>query len=311
MQSDTPVVICAYTEDRWDTLLKAIESVEQQVCQPGKIVVVVDHNRPLLERLKAAKPSITVIENVQERGLSGARNSGVMVADGTRVAFLDDDAEAAPEWLATIDDWLDQPGVLGAGGSAIPLWESRKPGWFPMEFAWVIGCSYIGMPESVGEIRNLLGVNMGFRKELFSEVGGFRTSQGRVGSVPLGCEETDFCIRAHQMFPTGVFIYDPAAMVHHHVSEGRGRWGYFISRCYHEGISKAQLAQMVGTQDGLKSERTYTSRILPRGVVRNLGEVLLKADIGGLGRIAAIIVGLTATTVGYVRGSFSRWPQAT
>jgi glucosyl-dolichyl phosphate glucuronosyltransferase len=309
MQSDTTVVICTYTEDRWDTLLKAIESVEQQVCQPDKIIVVVDHNRPLFERLRAAKPSIRVIENTHDRGLSGARNSGVMVADGIRVAFLDDDAEAAPEWLEVIDHWLDQPEVLGAGGSAIPSWEIQKPGWFPMEFAWVIGCSYIGMPESAGEIRNLLGVNMGFRKELFSVAGGFRSSQGRVGTVPLGCEETDFCIRAHQLFPTGVFIYDPAAIVHHHVSAGRLRWGYFISRCYHEGLSKSQLAQMVGAQDGLKSERTYTSRILPRGVVRNLGEVLLKADPGGLGRIAAIIVGLTATTLGYVRGYFSRWPR--
>ena len=41
---DISVVICAYTEDRWDDLVAAVASVQGQSESPREIVVVVDHN---------------------------------------------------------------------------------------------------------------------------------------------------------------------------------------------------------------------------------------------------------------------------
>ncbi len=66
----------------------------------------------------------------------------------------------------------------------------------PEEFYWVVSANYRGMPPSGAHVRNLLGGNMSFRREQFDVVGGFRSDIGRgAGKRPLGCEETEFCIR--------------------------------------------------------------------------------------------------------------------
>ncbi len=68
------VVICAYTEERWDDVLAAVRSVEAQRVAPHEIVLVVDHNRTLRDRLAEALPHVQVVENRGERGLSGGND---------------------------------------------------------------------------------------------------------------------------------------------------------------------------------------------------------------------------------------------
>src|SRR5579859_6241737 len=97
---DVSVVICAYTEERWHDLIAAVESIQQQSVTPSEIIVVIDNNKRLLERARAhIAGGVIVIENSEPQGLSGARNSGIAVAHGAYIAFLDDDALAEPDWL--------------------------------------------------------------------------------------------------------------------------------------------------------------------------------------------------------------------
>ena len=84
---DVSVVICAYTEDRWDDLVAAVESVQRQSVPPLEVIVVIDHNPDLLERVRAHIPSVVAVENREQRGLSGARNSGIAVAQGVVVPY--------------------------------------------------------------------------------------------------------------------------------------------------------------------------------------------------------------------------------
>ena len=114
---DASVVICAYTEKRWDDLIAAIESVQQQSIPAREIILVVDHNPALLTRVHANFPTIIGIENSEPQGLSGARNSGIAIAKGTLVAFLDDDAMAEPDWLARLCHCCEDPQVMGTGGT--------------------------------------------------------------------------------------------------------------------------------------------------------------------------------------------------
>src|SRR5512133_1867164 len=93
------VVIRTYTEARWDSLLAAVESAEQQTRPPDEIVLVVDHNQNLYERLREALPAAVVVPNRGAAGSSGAWNAGVQAATGEILAFIDDDAVAAPNWL--------------------------------------------------------------------------------------------------------------------------------------------------------------------------------------------------------------------
>ena len=174
-QDTVSVVICAYTEARWNALLAAVQSAIMQTHPAQEIILVIDHNPALFERVQPvfAGLDLTIIENKFGRGIAGARNSGILAASGTVVAFLDDDAVAYPDWVANMLESYRNPQVLGVGGAIEPLWETDRPNWFPTEFYWVVGCSYRGMPLEAQPVRNLIGANMSFRRAVFEQVGYF------------------------------------------------------------------------------------------------------------------------------------------
>ncbi|NLX09181.1 MAG: glycosyltransferase family 2 protein [Chloroflexi bacterium] len=296
------VIVCAYTEDRWDELGAAIASLQRQSIPPDEILIVIDHNPALYTRAEAHFSGVKVLENVRQRGLSGARNSGIAAAQSAIIAFMDEDAIAAPDWIERLKAGYENPQVVGVGGAIEPLWAAGRPGWFPQEFDWVVGCTYLGMPTTVKPIRNLIGCNMSFRREMFDAIGGFRDGIGRIGTRPVGCEETELCIRARQYAPNSLLTYDPQARVQHRVPPQRSTWHYFRSRCYSEGLSKALVARYVGANSALASERAYTFVTLPQGFKRGLVDALTRRDLDGLRRASAIGLGLAITTTGYLVG---------
>jgi len=306
---DISVVICAYTEERWNLLCSALESLRRQSLLPREIVVAVDHNQPLLERVLYATTDVLVVPNVGPRGLSGARNSGLAAASSAVVAFLDEDAVAAPNWIERLAAGYCSPRVLGVGGAILPRWAGGRPGWFPEEFDWVVGCTYRGMPAMPRPVRNLIGCNMSFRRHVFAAIGGFRDGIGRVGARPVGCEETELCIRLRQRWPDAALLYDPSARVYHYVPPERARWRYFHARCYGEGISKAAVARLVGGRDGLASERSYVLRTLPAGLACGIRRAI--DDPAALARAGVIAAGLAITAAGYLAGTASELLAAT
>jgi glycosyltransferase involved in cell wall biosynthesis len=302
---DVSVVICAYTEERWQDLVEAVESVQQQSIPPREIIVAIDHNERLLERTRTSFPGVIVVENKEAQGAGGSRNSGVAVAQGSLIAFLDDDAKAEPDWLVHLLEGFDNQHVLGIGGALEPIWVKHKPDWLPEEFYWVIGCDYKGMPKTTAPMRNLIAANMSMRREIFLAVGGFRSGFGKVGKRS-GCDETELCIRINQQYPQGIWLYEPKAKVHHRVPAGRISWRYFRSRCYDEGLAKAGLSSMLGSGDSLASERIYTLLVLPQGVLAGIIDSLFHRKITGLKRSGAIIAGLVITLVGYLIGRMTQ-----
>lgn len=299
-------VICTHTLDRWDDLCASVGSMRSQTLAPREVIVVIDHNEPLLARVRSEMPDVVALDNREARGLSGARNTGIAAARGSLIAFLDDDATAAPGWLEWLTRSCEDPRVLGAGGRAEPNWAYKPSEWFPAEFYWVLGCTYRGLPTATAEVRNLYGGCSCIKREVFESVGGFRSGIGRIGNRPLGGEETELCIRARQHWPHGTFLFEPQAVIYHKVPRDRVTWGYLRSRCFHEGLSKAHIARIVGSRDGLSSERRYTFRTLPRGVLRGVGDACLQRDPLGLVRAAAIVFGLAVTTLGFAVGKLTK-----
>jgi GT2 family glycosyltransferase len=302
------VVICAYTCDRWDQIRTALTSARNQTTVPDQIVLVIDHNDELLQRATTAFPDVTVIANAGPRGLSGARNTGVAASRCDVIAFLDDDAEADTDWLERLVQHYADPDVIGVGGRALPRWDRAQPPWFPTEFLWVVGCSFTGQAAQVAPVRNMIGCNMSLRRDALQGAGGFNAALGRVGKVPVGCEETELCIRAQRRHSASVVLYDPQALVYHRVSAERSSWKYFRRRCFAEGLSKAVVARLVGAGAGLSAEREYTRSTLPRGVSRELRSSV--KDPAGLLRAGAIVAGLTITAAGYLSGRATRVTNA-
>ncbi|GHE53774.1 glycosyltransferase family 2 protein [Streptomyces capitiformicae] len=301
------VVICVYTEDRWEDILAAVASVRAQSRPALETLLVVDHNQGLLERLTREYKEVAevrVLANAGPRGLSAGRNTGIAASHGEIIAFLDDDAVAERDWLAYFAEGYTDPRVMAVGGRTVPIWASgRRPAWFPEEFDWVVGCAYKGLPGGVARVRNVLGGNASFRRTAFDAAGGFATGIGRDGDKrPLGCEETELCIRLSRARPDAILLLDDRAVIHHRVPDVRERFGYFRTRTYAEGLSKALVARSVGAGKGLESERRYTTRVLPAGVARGLRDALL-GRAGGAGRAGAIVAGVAAAAGGYVVGS--------
>jgi glycosyltransferase involved in cell wall biosynthesis len=295
------VVICAYTLERWDLLTEAVASCADQTLVPDEVVVVVDHNEELFQRATASFPSARVLRNRSTKGLSGARNTGVAATSGEAIAFLDDDACADPDWLAQLCEPLKDEDVAGVGGWIVPEWHGAPAAWFPETYYWILGCSYAGLPETGDTLRNPIGANMVLRRTVFDAVGGFTSGIGRIGKVPLGCEETELCIRYTSRRPDERFVLTHDAVVHHVVPPSRLSLRYFVSRCWAEGLSKAAVASLVGTKDGLSSERRHLLRAMPRELGSSL-QRLPRQPFAATTKIVLIVVGGVLAAAGLARG---------
>ena len=303
--SSVSVIICAYASERWATLREAVSALQRQTLAPAEVIVVVDHNQALLQRVREELDGVRAVPNKSRRGLSGARNTGVTYASSAIVAFLDDDAVPASDWLARLVAPYADRDVMGTGGRCAPAWAAGRPRWFPPEFDWVVGCTYRGLPETTSDVRNPIGASMSFRAEALAATGPFREDIGRVGRTPLGCEETELAIRLRLRNPAARIVYVPAAEVAHFVPAARSKISYFLRRCHGEGISKALVLSAAGAGLALASERRYVRRTLPAAAVRGLFDTL-RGDAGGLLRATCIVVGLLAGVTGFIRGVVHR-----
>jgi GT2 family glycosyltransferase len=335
-------VICAYTTDRAAQLAQAVDSLNAQRRRPDEIVVVIDHapalrrwaDRHLARPVGADRPSgdppsggppsngppcgdppngdpgpaergrvpIRVVDNEHRPGLAGARNQGIEETSGELVAFLDDDAVALPSWLETLLAHFDDPLVEAAGGAAVPDWTGGAPRWFPPEFLWVVGCSYRGLPTAPAPVRNLIGANMVFRRRVFTEAGLFAEHLGRVGTLPLGCEETELCIRIRRHLPGAEVRYDPSALVVHRVGPQRARWSYFWRRCRAEGLSKAAVAELAGADEALSAERRHVRRIATEGLRGAAASRHVVGTAPAAARLSSLVAGVALTGAGYLEG---------
>jgi cellulose synthase/poly-beta-1,6-N-acetylglucosamine synthase-like glycosyltransferase len=301
LDSNISVIICAYTQDRWELILQSVASVQEQTLQPCEIIVCIDHNEPLFHRCvefwaDAKTPPIRVIQNKYEGRMGSARNTAAEVAIGDILAFLDDDAAADKNWLELLTEpYLDERvGVVG--GRPVPIFEARRPAWFPVQFDWVFGCAYDGLPTSRGPLGHIIGANMSVRRTLHQQMGGFHSDH---------VDDMDMCHRVAHMKGSEAVIYEPAAIVHHFVPASRLTWEYFWNRCFFVNKLKVEIYAQMGDAATLGAEKRFVWYVLTRGV---RGEILqaVKGDAYGLARSAAIIAGIGLAAAGHIAGQITR-----
>jgi glycosyltransferase involved in cell wall biosynthesis len=99
-QQQIHISVIIPTFNRPTLLRTAIESVINQAGGPYELIVVNDAGtaveESLLAELKQANIAVHIVEHTQNLGLGAARNTGISLASGEFVLFLDDDDSLAP-----------------------------------------------------------------------------------------------------------------------------------------------------------------------------------------------------------------------
>jgi len=294
------VVICAYTDARWDSIVRALEGVAEQTMEPLDVILAVDHNPALAERfrneLQPRFAFLTVaLADSGPSGIGSARNIGIAHSRGDVVVFLDDDAAPKPDWLREIVAPLNDQTIGVVAGLVTPAWvgAERAPRWLPPEYYWVMGATWRGFGSDASDIRNPIGASMAIRRDLLNGVGGFDLG------FTYNNDETDLCFRIREAFPGTRTVFAPKSEILHEVSPARQTLKYFFRRCWVEGIAKGSTSERHG-RGTLMRELDYCVRYLTTGVLGSL--VTLR-----LGRVMCLVGGFGCTLVGWI---YSRTKRA-
>ena len=212
------VVLCTYSPSMYDEFVEAAESLFDQTHPDVEVVIVVDGTPEVFERAAedfGERDDVILHLNDQNRGLLESRNRGAELATGDVVAFIDDDAIAAPDWIEALVSVYESREVVAVGGKMVPKWVAGRPAFLPSEFYWLVGVTHEGFADAPGEVRNTFGSNISFRRDVFRDLGGFDTDiGGRQGTKNLQGGETELCARMAVEYGSGG-CYTPEAEVAH------------------------------------------------------------------------------------------------
>jgi GT2 family glycosyltransferase len=293
------VVVCTHTDRRLGLLRECVASLRAADPAPHEIIVVVDSNRPLLERLPSVLPFGVEMIPSAGRGVSAARNAGVAAATGDLVAFIDDDATAEPDWIREIGQPFDDPDIVAAGGRILPRWEDSAP-ILPPELYWVVGCTYRGHPTTAQPITRPIACNMAARREALLDAGGFPVEFGPSGPKPKNHsnEEIALAVQLRRRYGRDSIWYTPDAVVWHFVPMARTTWTYLWQRCVAEGISKADVRLRYGPA-AMGFDRSYARRTLLPAIARYAANGVVHRDRVAGARALASAGGLFVTAAAF------------
>jgi GT2 family glycosyltransferase len=292
------VVVPCFTEARYADLTRAVRSVLAQT-HPCQVIVVVDHNDVLLEKLRRTfGEQARVVPNRYARGASGGRNTGAELASTDLVVFMDDDEVAEPDLVANlVRAYREAPFAVGLGGAVDARWPGGRAHWFPEEFSWVVGGT---PPRPEGsDVRNVWGGNMAVRRTTFLEAGGFANEFGKVGHASQP-EDTELCLRMNARSGKGArWRFVPDAVVWHEVPAERRTFRFFLRRNWAEGSGKQVMASLGSKGErALGEEAAFVRHALTAGLARNLAAVA-QGDPWGPVRAGVGVLGVVAAGLGY------------
>lgn len=196
------LIICSRNRAR--SLENTLHRVLEQQYGPGLEIVLVDNGstddtQAVIEAFTENSPHPVKSILEPELGLSHARNTGVRIASGDIVVFIDDDAYPCNcDWIEKLAEPYSRDEVAAAGGDILPVWPGEgQPDWLHTSLLPCLGIMVdrqaITAPVSYPNYP--WGANVSFRKNLLERYGGFRPDLGRKGDVPLAGEETELCMR--------------------------------------------------------------------------------------------------------------------
>ncbi|MFX1519428.1 MAG: glycosyltransferase family 2 protein [Promethearchaeota archaeon] len=208
------VSIVVVTHNRPVQLKESLNSLKRQNLSNDLYEILVVDSSATNETKAIVKDFPAKYVHTKHKGMTVARNIGIIKAKGEIIAFIDDDAIADKDWVRQILKNYNRAKIGAVGGKVIedrPLREKRRK----------IG-SLIGKISKTGELisnfdlginkietDHIKGTNMSFMKKNLIEIGGFDNLYG--GRAYR--EETDVCMRLKKRGYR--IIFDPKTKVFH------------------------------------------------------------------------------------------------
>ena len=242
-------IICTHNRDRY--LGAAIDSLLAQDGDLYEVVVIdnasSDRTKEVVEA-RLANPRLRYYYE-ENLGLSVARNRGAKETTAPILAYLDDDAEASPQWLKVITEAYQNNEQLAiAGGKVTLIWPENitPPTWISQDMAGGLGAYDLGEEIVYIDNPNLTprGLNYSLRRSFLEEIGGFDPNLGRVGKNLLSNEE--LCMTELALKKGWQVAYLPNALVAHNVAPERTKPGWFLRRSWWQGISECYREEVAG-----------------------------------------------------------------
>ncbi|GCF09882.1 glycosyltransferase family 2 protein [Dictyobacter arantiisoli] len=257
------VVICTY--NRRTLVLAALASLRKQTLSYESFEVIVVDNGSEDGTFNAIQTYLGVdhghqpITSTQWRaqcllekrnGLAYARNTGVSVACGEIIIFLDDDMFADPAFLERLQLAYQETQADAIGGCVELYWEAQKPYWLTDDMLETFGYympfrSRTRLPENINFAASCFSV----KREALERAGDFSPFLTKRLHSPINAEVADLCRRLRLQQRT--LWYEPTAIIMHRVSPARLARPFLVGRAYWQGRSEilAQYADIDQYQD--------------------------------------------------------------
>jgi glycosyltransferase involved in cell wall biosynthesis len=304
------ITVCVCTHDRPSHVRDCLAGLRRQSVGADRFeILLVDSasTAAIASALASLAAAFSVrLIRVERTGVSAARNAGARAARAPVIAYIDDDAVPAPDWIEAILRALpdDRPRPALLGGRILPDWEQPLPSWWPASLRGVLS---IIEHEGQGTYRTAelppglepYAANMVVDVAALLAVGGFDESLGRYGQVLLSDEEVRL---AWAMQDTGHrIVYDSRIVVHHRIQAARLHPAWLLRRLYWQGASTV-------------TTRRLTRRAGPvwREVPRRLAVLALLGPAAAVPMASTSLIGLrwrVAYALGFVRAAFG-WRAA-
>lgn len=196
------IVVASYNGAR--TLGACLDSLQHLNYPDYEVILVDDGSTDSTSEIAAKFPETRYVRHPANLGLSAARNTGILAAQGEIVAFTDSDCRADVDWLYYLVGDLLNSRFAGIGGHNL----------LPPEDSWVAaavmvspgGPTHVMLTDRLAE--HIPGCNMAFYKWALLEAGLFDPLFRKAG------DDVDICWRLQQRgYKLG---FSPAGFVWHY-----------------------------------------------------------------------------------------------
>jgi glycosyltransferase involved in cell wall biosynthesis len=279
LAGDVSISIVLPTRNRPDDLARCLEALSKQATSRPVEIVVVDNDPSsgLTPPVVARFPTARLVRECR-KGLSYARNAGILASRGDLIVATDDDVTMPEDWLERLVAPFCDPSVMVVTGNVFPValdtpsqqifeaygglgkgFEARRVDstWF-WQFRGAVPTWELGATA-----------NAAFRASIFSDphIGLFDEALG--AGMPTGCSEDTYVF--YQVLKAGFVVqYEPNAYVwHRHRSDIRSLKRQIYS--YAKGHAAYHLTTLHRDRDlralsrlGYRLPQTYARRIVER-----------------------------------------------